>query len=762
MRLIKYFLVSFILAPATWHSALAQEEQKILIEEIIVTAQRREQSLQEVPMAITAITGAELQKIGAFTFEDFAVKVPNLSYGSVGDGASDTRSISIRGIFGVGTTGFYIDDTPIEESMAPRVLDVERVEVLRGPQGTLYGARSMGGTVRLITRKPDLNEYEFSGHALGSNTKEGDWNYRADFAFNIPLIQDKFALRLVAYNQFQTGIFDRVHTNYEPIPGIGPVFQTPSFATREDVDDVEVSGVLASLKWQASDNLDFFARMNYQDLQGDSFPYADNIAGNYINQRAFDIQESYDDELLHMSVGFNAGYDAGTLMGVFARWDRDTTDTEDASELISWLGFFAGIPAFIPPLFTPWPAHDEATGNVAELRFSSNLLGRFQFVAGLFYSDTSTSVDHDVVAVGFQAAFNSLIGVPPDIDVLGIGDQAFFQDTENDTEEKAIFSEATFDITDNFALIAGARWFETTIRSQSTLGGFAGLGTIPFDATAKEDGINPKFSIQYTPNDNVMLYTTASKGFRRGGVNGAPVEFCADDFAAFGVDPQTAKQVNSDSIWNYEFGAKSTLANNRVQLNGAIFRIDWSDIQQILVLNCGFGFAINSGKARSQGFELEGTIAASDNLFLTFGVGYTDAEIRSPGIVISPISEPGTPIQHVPDWTLTTGVDLDFSLGGEIPANLRLDYSYIGESISFINHVPGESIPPQVREDVNLVNLRVSAFFGKWQVTLFADNLLNEITTLGDNRSLAVETPGRPRVSQNRPRTIGLETRFRF
>jgi len=759
MRFIKSFLVVFILVPAAWHSALAKEEPEIMIEEIIVTAQRREQNLQDVPMAITAITGADLEKIGAFTFEQFAHKVPNLSYGTVGDGASDTRSISIRGIFGAGTTGFYLDDTPIEESMAPRVLDVERIEVLKGPQGTLYGARSMGGTVRLITRKPQLNEYDFTGHGLVSNTKEGDWNYQADVAFNFPLIEDKLALRVAAYYQFQSGIFEREHVDYEPIPGL--VFPTPNFPTRQNVDDLEVAGIQAGLKWQANERLDFHARLYYQDLQGDGFPYADLVAGDYSNQRAFDVQESYEDELLHMSIGFNADFDSGKLVGVFAHWERDTIDIEDTSELMSWLGFFAGIPAFIPPLEAPWPNNDEAEGEVAELRFSSNFDGRLQFVAGLFYSDTSSSVDHDAVAPGFQAAFNSLIGVPPDIDVLGIGDQIYFQDIDNNFEEKAIFGEATFNFTDKFALIAGARWFETTIRSKSTLGGFAGLGTIPYDSTAEEDGVNPKFSLQYTLNDDVMLYTTASKGYRRGGVNGAPVDFCADDFEAFGVDPSTAQQVDSDSIWNYEIGAKSTLANNRVQLNGAIFRIDWSDMQQLLVLNCGFGFVINSGEARSQGFELEGTIAASDSLLLTFGVGYVDAEIKSPGIVISPISEPGTPIQHVPDWTVTVGLDYDFSLG-EIPANFRFDYSYIGESISFINHVPGEDIPPQVREDINLVNMRGSTYFGKWQVTLFVDNLLNEITTLGDNRSLAVETPGRPRVSQNRPRTIGLETRFRF
>jgi iron complex outermembrane receptor protein len=730
-------------------------KQPVTYGEIVVTAQKREQNLQDVPMAITAITGADLERIGATTFEEFAIKVPNLSFGTVGDGASDTRSISIRGIFGAGTTGYYIDDTPFEESMAPRVIDVERVEVLRGPQGTLYGARSMGGTVRLITKQPDLGRSEFTGHLLGSSVDEGDWNYQADFAANIPLVRDKLGLRLVGYHQYQSGIFDRVHTDYLGFP-------TPDFAASENVDDYTVNGAQAALKYQVNDNLFFHARVNYQNLEGNAFPYADYEAGNYVNQRAFDVHEYYEDEWVHMSAGFNATFDAGNLVGVVAHWERDTIDVEDMSELIAWLGFFAGIPEFIPPLETPWPNVDNADSDVAELRFTSTFDGPINFTAGAFYLDTYSSVDHYATSPGFGDAFDVLVGAPPGTDVLGIGDLVYSQDFNTAIEEKAIFGEVTFDFADRWSAVAGARWFDTAIDSDSLIGGFAGVGSIPYDASASEDGITPKFSLQYFQNDDLMFYATASKGYRRGGVNGAPVEFCAADFERFGVDPETAQQVDSDEIWNYELGSKTSFANNRFLLNGAVFYIDWQGIQQLLVLDCGFGFVINSGEAVSKGFELEGMIAASDRLMLSYGVGYTDAHITSPGIVESPISEPGTPVQHVPDWTINASADYNFRLSNSIVAVLRLDYAYVGESISFINHVPGESTPPQVRNPVNLLNLRASAYIDNWEVTLFVDNLLNEITTLGDNRSLAVETPGRPRLSQNRPRTIGVETRFRF
>jgi len=733
----------------------AGARQPVTFGEIVVTAQKREQNLQEVPMAITAITGADLEKIGATTFEEFAIKVPNLSFGTVGDGASDTRSISIRGIFGAGTTGFYLDDTPFEESMTPRVIDVERVEVLRGPQGTLYGARSMGGTVRLITKQPDLGKSEFTGHVLGSTVKEGDWNYQADFAANVPLVRDKLGLRLVGYHQYQSGIFDRVHINYLGFP-------TPDFQTRENVDDYTVDGAQAALKYQVNEDLFFHARVNYQKLDGNAFPYADLVAGNYINERAFDVHEYYEDEWVHVSAGFNADFDAGSLVGVIAHWERDTTDVEDMSELMSWLGFFAGIPEFIPPLEVPWPNVDNTDSDVAELRFTSSFDGPVNFTAGAFYLNTNTSVDHYATAEGFGDAFDILVGAPPGTDVLGVGDLVYYQDSNGEVEEKAIFGEVTFNLTDRWSAIVGARWFDTSIQSDLEIGGFAGIGSVPYDATASEDGVNPKFSLQYMPNNRLMFYTTASKGFRRGGVNGAPVEFCREDFERFGVDPETAQQVNSDTIWNYELGGKTSFAHNRVQLNGALFYIDWQDIQQLLVLDCGFGFVINSGEAVSKGFELEGMIAATNHLMFSYGVGYTDAHITSPGIVQSPISEPGTPVQHVPDWTVNASVDYNFNLTKSIVGVFRLDYAYVGQSVSFINHVPGESTPPQVREPVNLLNLRASAYIDNWEVTLFVENLLDEITTLGDNRSLAVETPGRPRVSQNRPRTIGVETRFRF
>lgn len=737
-------------------SAATAEEGAYTLEEIVVTAQKRSQNLQDVAMGITAFSGLEMERAGDTSFEDFAVRVPNLSFGATGDGGIRTRSIAIRGIFGVGTTGFYIDDTPMEESMSPLVLDLERVEVLRGPQGTLYGARSMGGTVRFITKQPDLSEMEVKGHLGTSNTKEGGWNYQIDASINLPLVEDRLALRLMGYYQYDEGIFDRVHSDYTP----GPTFATPDFASQENVDDFDVSGVQAALKFAVNDRLTLNARLNYQKSTLGSLPLADNEPGNYINARAFDVREFSEDEWVHASIGFNADLGVGSLVGVFAHWDRVAQDTEDMSELVSWLGFLAGIPTFIPPLEADMLKKGKVNGEVAELRFASEFDSPFQVVVGGFYSNTYSGSDIISIVPGLSDGFDNLVGAPLGTDAFGVANVLFSQDDDNDIKEVALFGEASFDITDVLKVTAGLRWFETKIDSDLVLGGFAGGPTGP--GSTKENGINPKFAVEYSYSENGLIYASAAKGFRRGGVNSTPVDFCGASLEAFGVDPEAADGYDSDTLWSYEVGAKTTLNNNRVQLNVAAFWIDWNNIQQVIVLDCGFGFLLNSGGARSRGVEIETSIAVTDGLVIDASLGYTDAEITAAGLLETPISVPGAPIQHVPEWTFSTSAEYTFPLNDDLEGRLRLDYSYIGKSVSFINHVPGEGTPPTTRKAVNLLNLRVSVILDDWEVSVFADNLLNEITSYGDNRSLAVETPGRPRLAQNRPRTVGIETRFRF
>ncbi len=181
-----------------------------------------------------------------------------------------------------------------------------------------------------------------------------------------------------------------------------------------------------------------------------------------------------------------------------------------------------------------------------------------------------------------------------------------------------------------------------------------------------------------------------------------------------------------------------------------------------MVLDCGFGFTVNSGAAESMGFEVETSVAVTDSLVVNASVGYADAEITESGMLQTTISTPGSKLQHVPEWTFSTSASYDFSFTDTIAGLFRVDYSYIGDSISYMNRVPGEGSPPTTRDEINLLNMRISAFLESWEVSFYAKNMLDELTTWGDNRSLAVETNGRPRLSQNRPRTIGVEARFNF
>ena len=259
----------------------AQESGQL--EEVIVTATKRAQSLQEVGMSITVLSEESIEEMGIDSYLDFAVRIPNLGTAFQSDGRFDSNSPSLRGVFGSGdksssaTTGIYIDDVPVTSALQPRVIDLERIEVLRGPQGSLYGARSMGGTIRLITQQPSLDESSGSIHTSVSSVADGGENYAFDGNINVPLIEDKLGLRIAAYYGSISGIYDRVYEpnwlNYQT----GETVQgtTPAFDTNKDVDDEDYYGTQIAMKWMPTDNLSITPKFMYQKIKADGLPFAD-------------------------------------------------------------------------------------------------------------------------------------------------------------------------------------------------------------------------------------------------------------------------------------------------------------------------------------------------------------------------------------------------------------------------------------------------------------------------------------------------------
>jgi outer membrane receptor protein involved in Fe transport len=753
-------------------SVFAQSEKKAKdasssgLEEVIVTATKKEESLQDVGMSITALSDVELEKMGAVKLLDFAVHVPNLGMAYEADGRFDSSSPSIRGIFGTNTTGFYIDDTPVNASILPRVMDVERIEVLRGPQGSLYGAKSMGGTIRIITKQPDLTEPEHKLHATLSAVKYGKENYNADGIFNIPLVPDVAAVRITGYYGHNSGIFDRVYIP-QWTDSFGNVRQSPgpAFPRRKNVDDEKYYGGQLAGKIAFSDSVSLDLRLMSQKVEADGLPFADIKASNTTERRFFDLNEPGTD-LWHIYSGtLHWDTSAGKLTSTTSWYDRKTSEWEEETTFLHWLfDNVIGIP--IDPIASVINTTEKYDSFVQETRFTSNFDGKFNFIVGFFYQDLKWNHYYPpAVQTGLAAAIDAFTGVPG----LGQNCDYGFCLTDNDliftdrtitkTEETAFFGELTYQISDRWSVTAGGRFYDNKVTATDAADGFANSGPSSYADKQSESGFNPKFLAEAVVNEDVNVYATAAKGFRIGGVNGnVPIGLCGPELDELGIDPSNATIYDSDNLWSYELGFKSTLADNRVTLNGAVYFIDWKNIQQLNRLACGFQFVQNAGKAESKGFELELQAAPVEGLSLSAAVGYTKAQITDDGGV--PGVSKGDKIQGVPDWTLSGSAQYNWPAFGEWQGMVRADANYYGDSYSANNEASAAT--QRLRKAWSALNLRAGIVNEKWDLILFIKNVTDERANLADSRSIAAETPGRQRLVVNRPRTVGIEARMRF
>ena len=731
------------------------------LEEIVVTATKRTQSLQEVGMSVTALTTRDIEDMGLDDYLDFAVRVPNLGTAYQADGRFDANAPAIRGIFGSGdaasaaTTGFYIDDVPVSVALHPRVIDLERVEVLRGPQGSLYGARSMGGTIRLITQQPSLNETYGSIHTSLSSVKEGDTNYLVDGSVNIPVVEDVFALRIAGYTGMNSGIYDRI---YNPTwvnlqTGDQLANPAPSFAENKDTDDEDFYGGQIFAKWQVTESLTISPKFMYQKLESDGLPFADVDEEETDTVRFFDSDEPGEDEWWIASVVVNLSLDAGDITSTTAYYERDTDEAEEEHTFLDFIyGAAVGLP--ITPLESVLRTTSEYENFSHETRFTSSFDSPLNFTVGVFYADNKFVRGYPpALQPGVDAAL-AAAGGPP---VPGIvpGDLIFVTNQPEKVDEIAVFGEFTWDVNEWLSFTFGGRWYETEVDFSAESDGFANGGPSAFAGKQKENGFNPKVMVSADVTDQFNVYASAAKGFRIGGVNGqiSPT-LCGDEIAALNLDPDGLRSYDSDDLWSYEVGFKSNIADNRVSINAAAFYIDWNDTLQNVRLACGFQFSTNVGDAKSSGAELEFVAAPVEGLNILLGIGFTETEVKNaqgfPGFL------DGDEISGVPDVTANASVQYIFPLVDAWNGRVRIDANHYGSSTSQNNNVIRK------RNSWNAINLRAGVTNENWDITLFAENVTDERANLGDNRSIAAETPGRPRLVTNRPRTIGIEARFHF
>lgn len=729
--------------------------------DIVVTATRRDSRLQEVPMSISAVSGASLEKNGVADFQSFAASVPSLSFRSSGPGR---QKLTLRGLSssaGVApTVSFYIDDMPISTVSAaatssyqqsvidPNLYDLDHIEVLRGPQGTLYGSSSMGGTVRIITQQPVINEVQAKFLIDGSATSHGGRNYTLNGAVNIPIVTDIAALRVVGTYARNGGYIDKLVGDF-PVqtfitqPGDAQGNPVPPIITREaagpvrrikDVNSDDTLALRAALRIQTPDGR-FYIKpyIFYQKIDQDGAPSFDSVPGNLDQRRRYDVPESYRDRFILASG--TAGYDFGwaRLISASSYIDRKVTGLEDVSDPITYLlGADVGSP-WKAPSFTR--LHDFTQ----EVRLTSKGDQPLTWLAGYYYKHAKSAGGYSVeTAPGV---------LPPGFAIADVDMTSVF--TEN-----AVFGEINYQPINRLTLTVGARYFSNKFVLDNSAIGQAfgnpvGPASIVHRAT-KQKGVNPKFLISYKVFDDGQIYVTAAKGSRPGGVNVAvPADRCHADLVAIG---RTSAPVSydGDSLWSYEGGIKSRIGRHAT-LNVAAFHVNWSKVQQSIALaQCGFNYVDNAGSATSTGFEVQFDLEPLKGLKLSGGVGYADAHITSaaPGTGLVR----GQSLLDAPKWTGNVQSEYSVPLAsGEL--SLSSSWSYVDKSYDVFN---GSSYFDPVKPAYNIVDFRVAYSFGTWTLSAYMKNAFDERAIYNRTATLVQNIPVFRRVTTNRPRTAGL------
>ena len=726
------------------------------LSEIVVTAQRRQESLQETPVSVTALTGQQLTDFGAKDFVDYAKSVPDLSFGMGGSpfgggayGYSSTRQIVIRGVAGANTTSLYIDDTPIPNVVDPRAFDLERIEVLRGPQGTLFGASSMGGTVRLITKTPDPVETGGNVVLQGSDINAGGGGYDISGSANVALVAHNIGLRLSVFDAFDPGYFTKVF-GIANVPGVdfAPGTQVSGSAK---VGDTRKYGGTASLLItpETLPGLSMTPLVMLQRFDVNGYPLADDSASNFTQVRPLNVAER---SLAQWQLyAFTAKYTArfGDLISSTGYLHRYSQDVEDGT---MWFAafqdyYYSPLPYLAATVLQTYESREVTH----ELRFQSHLRGPVQFTAGFFYQRAATSSPFSYSIPGLDAASGHTLG----------SDNIAYLTQNTLSKQTAGFADITYSPLAKLELSAGVRktWVDDSgHQSLQQPPSFNADSAYSFEQ--KQQPVTPRFAARYSFDANDMTYVSASKGFRNGGENAPATGPCADGARMLGLPAGVPVPFYSDSLWSYEIGLKNLWDAQKIASRAAAYFIDWKNMQQTVLLPvCGIPALLNTGAARIVGAEWEITARIAPRLQLDAGLGYedgkiTDARTLSNGQVLGfPVD---TPLSGVPKWTasLRASYSVPTSIGD---AFVRGEYSFVGSSLSLANGGTGLH-----RAEYSLLDLRGGLQSGDWVTTLFIKNVFNRAANYGDIVTAAGVVPGQSRLVVAQPRTIALELQRSF
>lgn len=741
-------LVTVIAAPMLLAEARAQSEN--VIEEVVVTATKRgDTSVQDIPFSISVASGDMIDKTGMVGMDDYLRTLPSTNFLDRGAGRN---GIIVRGVTASPqtdvTVGVYVGETPLTGlgSSSPgsggnpdlKYVDMQQVEVLRGPQGTLYGDGSIAGTVRAIPNAPDLNVFSGEIAANYSSTADaGDDNSMIRGVLNIPVVEDQFAVRIVGYDYDNSGYYQSVSgSNADKQIWAGAFGGVAT--DKGDVGSDQYSGGRISALWQASDSFDATLTYMTQDIDQSGLPESFlALAGT--RRTPFQRFDGSDEALvLDFEVtNLEMNWDLGSFV-VTSSTSRAETDQLQDRDIGSFFGPLIDPSIGDMPLFLEDSARVESF--TQELRLHTQLDGAWQFVLGAFYQDVENK----------QAQLLTFDGDPA-LDLFA-GALLFDANTNEDLEQLAFFGEVSFDITDQLTAVFGIRHYDydqtVTDAADGLFNGGPSQGTLQND----DSGQTYKLGLTYAANENSTYYATFAQGFRLGGPHpDVPASICdvnPQDGLIDGVGTALPDQIASDELDSFEVGAKFSLADGRVTLNLAAYHIAWDGIPVDLTADCGFGVTLNAGEAESQGLEVEGHALLSDIWSLNYGLSYVKAELTNdaPGLGSSGERLPGSP-----ETQAIFGLQADFDIGGR-PVFGRADIAYVGD---YYNNLQEQGLSAG---DFTTVNLRIGADINDvFSVDVFARNLTNKKgltwvdTEIGDGRANFI-----------RPRTIGIELRARL
>jgi outer membrane receptor protein involved in Fe transport len=754
------FMAGLVAAGAGHAGAADTAADSAALGEIIVTAQRRAEDVKEVPTSISVLGGAAIENGHIGGLEDISRAVPGLSFQAGGGPGLD--NIEMRGVSstsGSATVGIYLDDVPItvtnlfNGAVEPRLFDLDRVEVLRGPQGTLYGSSSMGGAIRFISNQPNLTAWGGSVSSQISGTRHGGVNYDEQGVLNIPLVENQAALRIGIDVGEDSGYIDN--------------YSLANQLTRRGTNDDKWSVLRLSARVVPDETLTITPALFAEwEKTGDTTVFYPE-EGLYLQQK--EVQEPSVDHLLIGSLTVDKKWDRAELTSISSYFQQQFNRIEDGTAYNSqYLGsIIDGDPpggimnqgyqiGLLPgPVYT-WVKTSVLT---QEFRLASapSADAGLSWIGGLYLSDYKVHRQFNAYIDELNQTFQSIYGIPPQDAPVFAGtsfpnNSVATDDTTQDEKQYAAFADVSYRIIPTLKATAGLRYSYAPTIFNDFQGGYFSTGVPPVSQRAKFYATTPKFSLTYDATRDLTLYASASQGYRIGGSETYVTPgLCATDLANLGLAaaPQT---FNSDSLWSYEAGLKARFFDDTLSINLDGYYVRWSNIQQTVSLPiCGETITTNVGDAESYGPELEINYRPIHDLTLGLSTEYTHDALTK--VTSSVGASVGDHILNVPEWMATVRAEYAHPIADDIKGFVRADDDWTGPS----NGAFSPTNPDYSRPVYSVLNGSAGVDVHGIEISVFAKNLLDDRKIIQRPALLFV-----PEAYTLRPFTLGLNVKTRF